>query len=380
MMQDLKLKVVEVSGSHLEMGRQIGEATSPQVKHSIENGRKLLQDAYENLQLSWKGARIQASKYIPFAEERYPQYVEEMRGIAEGAGVRFEDIAVLNVLEGVTVDALHLSKCTSMAVNQERTVDNQVLIAHNEDWMPEDESDVFLIHARPNDEPAFLAMTYGGLLPNVGMNEAGIAQTCDSVYTSDRRIGIPRIIVSRAVLAARTPNEAIRRTLIPHRAAGYNHLIVHESGEIYSVEVSARHFALLYGSQGFMVHTNHYLDSEMQHVEKNSDELISTRVRYWRAFRLLRQVNQHTVQTLQAIQRDHVNFPDSICRHDNLGSPLDREKTIVSMVMDLTKREIHAVWGSPCENKPYVYRLESSTLLLESTTPQVPPEAAGSLA
>ena len=46
-------------------------------------------------------------------------------------------------------------------------------------------------------------MTYGGLLPNVGFNAYGIAQLIDSVYPNDSRIGIPRLVVSRAVLAAR---------------------------------------------------------------------------------------------------------------------------------------------------------------------------------
>ena len=127
-----------------------------------------------------------------------------------------DDLIVLNAMEGVTMDALHLTKCTSMAVNDQRTADGHVLIAHNEDWIPDDEEDVYLIHAEPDDEPAFLAMTYGGLLPNVGFNSAGLAQCCDTVYPTDSRIGIPRIFVSRAVLAAPTIGEAISRTLVPH--------------------------------------------------------------------------------------------------------------------------------------------------------------------
>jgi isopenicillin-N N-acyltransferase like protein len=160
-------------------------------------------------------ARIQARKYLPFVEEQYPQYLEELEGLAEGANVSFDDVAVVNALEAVTIDALHLTKCTSMAVNQQRTAGEQVLISHNEDWVPEDESDVFVIHARPENEPPFLAMTYGALLPNIGLNAYGIAQCCDSVYPTDSRIGIPRVVVSRAVLAARTPGGAIRGRWYP---------------------------------------------------------------------------------------------------------------------------------------------------------------------
>jgi isopenicillin-N N-acyltransferase-like protein len=215
-----------------------------------------------------------------------------------------------------------------------------------------------MLHARPDDEPPFLAMTYGGLLPNIGLNAYGIAQCCDSVYPSDSRIGIPRLVASRAVLSAKTPSEAIRHMLVPHRAAGYNHLLVHESGEMYNVEVSARRFAVLSDTDGLMAHTNHYLDPQMQAIEMDSDELVSTRVRYFRAMRLLKQTPQHTVRTLQAIQKDHINYPDSICNHvDQNDSPLDREKTITAMLIDVTKRQIHATWGNPCENTYTTYQL-----------------------
>ena len=353
-----KLPMISVGGSHRQIGQQIGEAFRDNIHHGIANAHVLIDETYGQLRLNWEGAQIQAQKYLPYAEERYPQYVEELRGISEGSNANFTDILVVNALEGVTTDALHLTKCTSMAVNQERTSNRHVLAAHNEDWLPDDEPDVFLVKAKPENEPAFLAMTYGGLLPNIGFNEFGIAQCCDTVYPRDCRIGIPRIIVSRAVLAAELPSEAIRATVVPHRSAGYNHLLVHESGEIYNVEVSAKQVAVLYGEDGYLVHTNHYLDPMMRNVEEGSDELISTRVRYFRALRLLKQNNRHTISSLQNILRDHINNPDGICNHDFSNSqPMDREKTIVSLIMDLTERKMYAAWGNPCEHDYEVYGL-----------------------
>jgi isopenicillin-N N-acyltransferase-like protein len=352
--------LIEVSGTHREMGQQIGEAAREQVQHSIVNARVLIEVAYNDLELTWQGAQIQSRKYLPFAEERYPQYVEELHGMAEGANVSFDDIVVLNVMEAVTMDALHLTRCTSFAVNDERTADGHVLAAHNEDWVPEDENDVFVVSAKPDKEPPFLAMTYGGLLPNVGFNAYGIAQLIDSVYPSDSRIGIPRLVVARAVLSSHRISGAIGRTLVQHRAAGYNHLLVHESGEMYSIEVSARRFEILYSHDGYMVHTNHYLDPQMKKVEKDPEELLSSRVRYFRASRLLHQNKQHTIKSLQAIQKDHVNIPNSICNHNIEGlDPLDREKTINALVIDLTAREMHITWGNPCENAYHTYHLDA---------------------
>ncbi len=352
--------LIEIAGSHREMGRQLGEAARAQVQHSVANAQVLIDSAYDTLELTWDGAKIQSRKYLPFAEERYPQYVDELRGIAEGADVSFDDVVVLNAMEAVAMDALHLTRCTSMAINDERTADGHVLAAHNEDWIPEDEGDVLIVSAKPDKEPPFLAMTYGGLLPNVGFNAYGIAQLIDSVYPSDSRIGIPRLVVARAVLASRRVSGAIGRTLIPHRAAGYNHLLIHESGEIYSIEVSARKFEILYADDGYMVHTNHYLDPKMKEVEKDPEELLSSRVRYFRASRLLRQNQQHSIKSLQAVQKDHVNIPNSICNHAIEGlDPLDREKTINALVIDLTAREMHIAWGNPCQNAYHTYHLNA---------------------
>src|SRR5262245_24845229 len=88
--------LVEVSGTHREMGHQIGEARRKQVQHSIENAHVLIDQSYDTLELTWDGAKIQARKYLPFVDEHYPQYVDEMHGIAEGADVAFDDIVVIN--------------------------------------------------------------------------------------------------------------------------------------------------------------------------------------------------------------------------------------------------------------------------------------------
>jgi isopenicillin-N N-acyltransferase-like protein len=350
---------IKVKGNHREVGQQIGEAVRPLIAHSIENAKQLVSSTYDYLQLTWDSAQIQAKKYMPFAQERYPKYVEELLGIAEGANVNYTDLAVVNGLEAVTTDALHLTKCTSIAVNEKNTADEHVLVAHNEDWLPDDESDVYIVQVETDDEPPFVGMSYGGLLPNVGFNATGLAQCCDTVYPSDTRIGIPRVIVSRAVLASKTIGQAIRHTIVPLRAAGYSHLIAHESGELYNVEVSARNFEVLYGEDGYLAHTNNYLSPKMKEIESDSDELIHTRVRYFRALRLLKQNKKHTIKTLETILQDHVNYPDSICNHSIFDlDPLDREKTIVSMIMDITAHQLVVAWGNPCQNNYHRYTIE----------------------
>jgi len=82
-------------------------------------------------------------------------------------------------------------------------------------------------------------------------------------------------------------------------------------------------------------------------------------VRYLRAKRLLAQQEKHTIRSLQAIQKDHVNHPDSICNHAVIGDPLDREKTITALTIDLTNRQMHACWGNPCSSVFSTYQLDA---------------------
>src|SRR4030042_7125627 len=100
---------IRAAGTHREIGQQIGSAARDQIQHSIMSARNLIEQTYNTLELDWDGALIQARKYLPFAQERYPQYVEEIIGMAEGAGVTFNDLTVLNAMEAVTIDALHLA-------------------------------------------------------------------------------------------------------------------------------------------------------------------------------------------------------------------------------------------------------------------------------
>ena len=110
---------------------------------------------------------------------------------------------------------------------------------------------------------------------------------------------------------------------------------------------------------GILVHTNHYLNRRMARLENNSHPLIGSRVRYSpRAARLLRRSRHHTLDTLQGILRDHVNHPNSICSHEAIDeNPLDQQKTVCSLIVDLNEKQMHAAWDIPCENDYFSCRL-----------------------
>jgi isopenicillin-N N-acyltransferase-like protein len=345
------LPLVHARGRHAEIGFQVGAQRAAQVQHMVETYRRLLRDERAELGVEdWTHAVAIGRRYLPYVEESLPQYVEEMRGLAAGAGVAFEDVLVLNSIESITADRLHLG-CTSLAVSGRGTDDGAVLVAHNEDWYPDDIEDVFLVHALPEGEPPFLAVSYGGLLPNIGFNAAGVAQCCDTVYATDVRLGIPRTIVARHVLAATSIDEAAEFAMHPRRAAGYNHLLAAPDNQIFNLEASATRAVRVPAVDGIAAHTNHYLSPAMIAVEVDPETRLRSRGRLDRARRRIEaRAGRVDRAALVEVLSDHDGFPYSICSHVlDEPSPLDNQQTIASVVMDLTHRTMAAGWGNPCQ-------------------------------
>jgi len=343
------LKVVDASGTSSQIGRKLGRECRPEVL-------SMLEDSKTRMRLKgrpWRDAVSLASLFMPYAEEHDPEFLEWVEGYAEGSGQPIEDLMVI-LCEG------EKGFCTDIGASGEQTKDGSVLLAHNEDWRETDENHVLLIRVRPKKGPSFLSVTNGGLELIVGMNSSGICFTGNSVYPSDERMGIPKLFLVRQQLLARSIDEAMRATLPTGRASSYNTNLAHKSGEMYCIEASATAHAAIYAADGYLVHTNHYLDPRMQTYEavfgtndKSFKGCSGTVVRYNRARRLLRKsLGDVTAETLQGILRDHVNYPNSICNHPmSSAPPHERYKTNFSVIFKLTEAKMSICKGNPCSGR-----------------------------
>jgi isopenicillin-N N-acyltransferase-like protein len=346
------IPVIEVKGTHRQMGFAIGREMKECVERMVINYRQMIEQSPE-IKLTWERAVVQARKYLPFVVEYMPQYVDELRGLAEGSGTEFEDLVVCNCLEEMTSDML-FERCTTIAFGPDRTANGHVLIGHNEDWMPVDRDLQYVVRADPEGELPFLSATYGGLLCNIGFNSAGVAQAINSVYPTDVRLGVPRVFVGRSVLASSRIGTAINRALHPRRAAGYNHVLVDENGELYNLEVTSTRYDMLYGGDGWLAHSNHYTSNWLHELEEKPEQLTGSRVRNNRAQRLAAKAVQRgkvQIEDVQAILSDHVNYPSSICSHPKDRPAINQSATIGSIIMDLSARTMWYCYGNPCEGE-----------------------------
>jgi len=304
--------------------------------------------------MRWKDAVVLARSCMSYAEDFDPAYVEWLRGYSESSGISYDDLSVL-LMDGES------GFCTDVLLNEEATEDGAVYSAHTEDWRAADLRHLVLIKGKPKNGPAFLVMSLGGIELDAGMNSAGLSFTGNSLQQDDTRVGIPKLCLARKLLMSRTISEAISVATAADRASSYNINLCYKSGELYCVEGSATEHALLYAHNGYLVHTNHYLDKRMVRHEKSFrgrsgitlERGADTIVRYHRALRLVnKNLGLVKANVLKDLLGDHVDYPYSICYHGSEHQPpSDRTRTIFALVMDLTRSRMHVCVDNPCKGK-----------------------------
>jgi hypothetical protein len=172
--------------------------------------------------------------------------------------------------------------------------------------------------------------------------------TGNELSPNDERVGIPRLLQMRDVLARRTLAEAVDAVLHPARASSYNWVFAHRDEGALNVEGSATHAGIDEpGTEGFLAHTNHYARADMEAFEQSDFVADSTR-RLERA-RELAGTEALTVDGLRAALADH----EALCRH---GEGAKVVKTVFWCVADVTAGEVTYGRGNPCESEAQVYR------------------------
>ncbi len=333
------LKHLSVSGSHFDCGRQIGAACGDIMRHWDAETKTHLADGRQ-----WEDYRRAAEPYLAATERAFPWVVQEIRGAANGAGLDFHDLFTSSIEEIFYVPPEPVGRCSDFAVCAPAT-EGHVLLAHNNDLRPAAQDHLISIEWRLPDHPRLFTVGIGPYL-SIGVNEAKLALTGNELSPNDEKIGVPRLILARAILSARAFDEAVSIALHPDRASSYNNLISTGDGQIASVEASATDHELLGPEDGWHVHTNHYTHPRMKKYERDASKLPKSVSRYERARELMKNCPRPvTLPILKDYLADHNSTPASICRHD------EKVKTVFSALIDLTAGTIEAAVGNPCETE-----------------------------
>jgi isopenicillin-N N-acyltransferase-like protein len=341
-----QIPLVQARGTHHEVGLQVGQACQAGIQKTLGGLREELPEG-----VTWEQMLQQSARYLEFSRQVYPGYVEELEGIAEGAGVPFDEV-FLSMCEELWEKAAWRG-CTDMAARGRATKDGSTLIAHTNDLLPQAEEHLVLLKVQAGDEPEFLGISPGGIAISAGFNAAGISLTGNQLDSNDIRPGVPRLLVVRAILASRHLSEAMDHCLLPQRASSYNNVLADTSGEVYSMEGSATDCEPLYIQGDILAHTNHYLSPAMRRFEADRNDIGNSVLRYNRAMRLLREnYGELTPELFQKLLADHAGYPTSICKHGT------ETVTVFSMVIQLESLRAWIGAGRACEAEYVEYQLE----------------------
>jgi isopenicillin-N N-acyltransferase-like protein len=343
----IEIPLIEVRGTHREIGRQIGMRCQPQIQGMLSH---LWEDLPKGV--NREEMLIQSEIYLQHSREVYPQYVAELEGIAEGSGAPF-DVIFLSMCEELWEATAWKRGCTDLAARGPATLDGSTLIAHTNDLLPSSEENLVLLKIQADDEPEFLGVSSGGVGISAGFNAAGISLTGNQLDQNDIQAGVPRLLVVRAVLAAKHLSEALNHCLLPQRASSYNNVVADTSGEVYSMEGSATDCEALYIEDDILAHSNHYLSPAMRKFEADRNDMANSILRYNRATRLLRENFGHlTPELFQELLADHAGYPTSICKHGL------ETVTVFSIIIQLDQLRAWIGRGRACEATYVEYQLE----------------------
>jgi predicted choloylglycine hydrolase len=233
------------ASSNYDLGFMMGQKFSNEAKNAVLVAKK------DN----WKNKLDIGRKLLDITQEYFPQFIDELKGYATGAGVEFIDLWTISI-EG-DAERKTSAKCTNIITNEGK------LIGHNEDAeRPGLENSVCIVKKTLGNLTTFEIYYYNTLGGNsVGISSFGYAHALNTLFFTGNKLGIPKNVIARYLLETNNPDVTIKKVLNFPRASGYNHNIISKSGKIWNLELTADKGILINPVSPF-AHSNHCLNIE----------------------------------------------------------------------------------------------------------------------
>ena len=349
------IPVIELNQAH---PKQRGQAYGETARQRIEKILAVYREIFHSITgETWQETVVRGAPFILKTKAFAPDLVEEIQGIADGANRAFEDIFLLNARSEILFNPQVLAQeCTTIAALPEVTKNGDTLLAQNWDWYNEViNCQVILKIGQREGKPALVTFTEAGQLAKIGMNAAGIGLVVNNLTSDQPRTGVPWIFLTRRILESSHLAQALGYVLNTGRAHSINFLIGYADGEAVNLETSPVEEHVMWPENGILVHTNHYLEpgKNFRDLKPLRDPYLSTYLRCRRAQKGMAELKgEIDVPGIQNILKDHMDKPFSVCTHQNPAvEPMRQIVTCLSLVMNLSRRQIQYTLGNPCRGE-----------------------------
>jgi len=363
--------LIEISGPPHARGVSYGQQAAARIHRGVGHYmEQLKRSAFD-----WPDVRTAVAEYLPTIAAFDESFVDEMRGIAEGAQIDFEAIVLLNARTELLQMATRRARsgvadddpdgCTGVVALPRATAGGRLIHAQNWDWKSECAETTVVLKVRREHGPDVLTFTEAGALGRCGMNSVGIAITANYLESERdyRGLGVPLALIRRKVLEQEHLALAMRAIYVTPKSASNNMILSHAQGLAIDFECAPNESFQVHPRDGLLVHANHWL-SPVALSKLTDTGIASTPDSLYRDLRVrgllephLGRIDRETVQTALF---DNFASPWSVCRppRQSLASNLTATVAMVVMEPALGVMEVAML---PSLNREFTrYHLESS--------------------
>ena len=336
---------VSVSGTPEARGRSYGQQAAARVRKSAAMyGQTLVDLGYDAM------ARTELIAHFAREIEHFaPHYLEEMRGIAAGADVPFEDIVMVNARTEVVAKARAEKKkaaelepgdgCTGALILPTRSANGNLIHGQNWDWRAECAETAIVLRVRNDDGPDILTFVEAGGLARSGLNSAGVSITANYLESDRdfRQLGVPLSLIRRKVLEQQHFALAIKAVATTAKSCSNNIMLGMAAGFGVDYECTTDEaFPIYPGSDDLIVHANHWVSEVALSKLRDTGRASTPESAYrdWRVRRLLNEKPQLTREDLKRALFDDFGAPYSVCRPPRPGSHDNLSATVAMVVME----------------------------------------------
>ena len=355
--------ILDLHGSAYERGRLHGERARARVERSLANYARL----FEFCGMPWVEAQRRAAAFRDLIGEFDAALLEEIEGIARGAGRTVEEILALNVRTEILPPSYlggpDSGECTAIAVSPGASATGGTLLAQNWDWVGAQREALVLLRVREGKDPACLTLTEAGMLAKIGLNGQGLG-VCLNILRSTfdgAQPGVPVHVLLRALLKRSGVRDAIAFASRLSFGGSSNVLCADRGGDAASLEFSPKGLRAVRGDGATLCHTNHFIHPETAGWQAMLADNLSTIPRLERARQHAAARAKHSIEDLKRVLRDESQGLLSICRRPDASLPAEaRIESVASVIMDLARAVMHIAPDVPsrAEYQPVALAIE----------------------
>ena len=348
-----RYREISVHGPPRELGRQIGEAAREELRAFCKIA---LERVNKTAVVSRTEADDLAASCLQDAEAYNPDLVEELRGMAEAAGLTLDDLMLLQIRNQLTAETE--AGCTSLSLAADKTVVGHGLVAQNWDNDPTLDDFTIVLTRHPEGQPSLTTVTQAGLIAYIGFNTAGLGACLNTLPAPSRARGVPHYFTLRDLYQQDCLEDAVSSIQRASRAIPANIILSTPQGPAnLEVTIDAIH-VLTDSAAGQLTHTNHCLHTDLLPINDDFPELIQSYPRKDRIDGLLNATSdRYGVESIKDALRDHQDHPRSICRHSNDDPETGFWQTVFSVIIEPAARRMHISRGTPCDRPYEIYEL-----------------------